>query len=197
MKLHEVAFSIGEKLDNHSAPRSGPNQQPLASQQRQVYIRTGPSPLPTLDQTCLEATRLAFRHRNKVTFSEVLAVPVVTRNPVRSPANKATDATSSDTVGSSSTQTGRPVTNNRASPSRRFCPADRFAARRARFMEHFDATETSLARLRGPIGLYIGSKTPSEIAVSIMAEVLATKNGVVLAPEMDIEAAKALRELNP
>ena len=91
MKLHEVAFSIGEKLDNHSAPRSGPNQQPLASQQRQVYIRTGPSPLPTLDQSCLEATRLAFRHRNKVTFSEVLAVPVVTRNPVRSPANKATE----------------------------------------------------------------------------------------------------------
>ncbi|SAH99815.1 xanthine dehydrogenase accessory protein XdhC [Bordetella ansorpii] len=71
------------------------------------------------------------------------------------------------------------------------------AARRARFMEHFDATETSLARLRGPIGLYIGSKTPAEIAVSIMAEVLATKNGVVLAPEMDIEAAKAFRELNP
>lgn len=91
MKFHEVAFSIGEKLDNHSAPRSGPNQQPLASQQRQVYNRTGPSPLPTLDQTCLEATRLAFRHRNKVTFSEVLAVPVVTRNPVRSPANKATE----------------------------------------------------------------------------------------------------------
>ena len=68
------------------------------------------------------------------------------------------------------------------------------AARRARFIEHFDETEASLARLRGPIGLYIGSKTPAEIAVSIMAEVLATKNGVALAPDMNIEAAKTQRE---
>jgi xanthine dehydrogenase accessory factor len=38
--------------------------------------------------------------------------------------------------------------------------------------------------------LYIGSKTPSEIAVSIMAEVLAVKNQVVLPKEMNVAQAK-------
>lgn len=44
-------------------------------------------------------------------------------------------------------------------------------ARRQRMIEHFDQTEESFAALRGPVGLYIGSKLPSEIAVSVMAEV--------------------------
>ena len=51
-------------------------------------------------------------------------------------------------------------------------------ARHQRMIEHLGQTRESLARLRGPIGIYIGSKTPPEIAVSIMAEVLAVKNGV-------------------
>ena len=42
----------------------------------------------------------------------------------------------------------------------------------------FDLTEAQLARLHGPIGIYIGSKTPAEIAISIMAEMTAVKNGV-------------------
>ncbi|KFI08819.1 XdhC family protein [Massilia sp. BSC265] len=42
----------------------------------------------------------------------------------------------------------------------------------------FDLSEAQLARLHGPIGIYIGSKTPSEIAISIMAEMTAVKNGV-------------------
>jgi len=62
--------------------------------------------------------------------------------------------------------------------------------RRERLIEYFDQTEESLARLRGPIGIFIGSKTPSEIAVSIMAEVLAVKNGVTLPRDMDVAAAK-------
>jgi len=64
-------------------------------------------------------------------------------------------------------------------------------ARRERMIEHFEQTEASLARLRGPIGIYIGSKTPSEIAVSLMAEILAVKNGVRLPREMEVAMAKA------
>jgi xanthine dehydrogenase accessory factor len=67
-------------------------------------------------------------------------------------------------------------------------------ARRERLVEHFEQTEASLARLRGPIGLYIGSKTPAEIAVSVMAEVLAAKNGVALPAGFDVAGAKAERE---
>ena len=63
-------------------------------------------------------------------------------------------------------------------------------ARRQRMIEHFEQTEAGLARLRGPIGIYIGSKTPPEIAVSIMAEVLAVKNGVLLPRDMDVAHAK-------
>jgi xanthine dehydrogenase accessory factor len=35
--------------------------------------------------------------------------------------------------------------------------------------------------LHGPIGLDLGSKTPAEIAVSIVAEIIAVRNGVALA----------------
>ncbi|MDI1275265.1 XdhC family protein [Polaromonas sp.] len=63
-------------------------------------------------------------------------------------------------------------------------------ARHHRMAEHFGLNEAALARLRGPIGIYIGSKTPSEIAVSVMAEVLAVKNGVVLPRDMEVAQAK-------
>ena len=68
-------------------------------------------------------------------------------------------------------------------------------ARRARMIKHFDQTEASLQRLRGPIGIYIGSKTPPEIAVSVMAEILAIKNGVTLPRDMEVAQAKNDREM--
>ncbi|HYP84584.1 XdhC family protein [Variovorax sp.] len=67
-------------------------------------------------------------------------------------------------------------------------------ARRERMIEHFEQTEQSLARLRGPIGIYIGSKTPPEIAVSVMAEILAVKNAVQLPPEIEVARAKSSLE---
>ena len=50
-------------------------------------------------------------------------------------------------------------------------------ARRLRLRE-FDLSEGEIARLRGPVGLYIGSKTPPEIAVAILAEMTAIRHGV-------------------
>ena len=68
-------------------------------------------------------------------------------------------------------------------------------ARRGRMIEHFQLGEAALARLHGPIGIYIGSKTPSEIAVSVMAEILARKNGVNLPKDVDVAHAKTERQL--
>ena len=68
-------------------------------------------------------------------------------------------------------------------------------ARHQRMKEHFEQTDESLARLRGPIGIYIGSKTPAEIAVSIMAEVLAVKNAVPLPRDMDVAHAKNSQQI--
>jgi xanthine dehydrogenase accessory factor len=50
-------------------------------------------------------------------------------------------------------------------------------ARRERLKE-FDLSSEEIARLRGPVGLYLGSKTPPEIAVAIMAEMTAVRHGV-------------------
>lgn len=43
----------------------------------------------------------------------------------------------------------------------------------------FDLTEAQIARLHGPVGLHIGSRSPAEIAVSILAEMISVKNGVL------------------
>jgi xanthine dehydrogenase accessory factor len=70
-------------------------------------------------------------------------------------------------------------------------------ARHERMVEHFGLTAADLQRLRGPIGVFIGSKTPPETAVSIMAEILAVKNGVTLPRDMEVAQAKNLRAVMP
>jgi xanthine dehydrogenase accessory factor len=65
-------------------------------------------------------------------------------------------------------------------------------ARRRERLREFDLSEEQIARLHGPIGIYIGSKTPYEIAVSILAELTAVKNGVALPVQMSVEGGKAL-----
>jgi xanthine dehydrogenase accessory factor len=51
-------------------------------------------------------------------------------------------------------------------------------ARRARLRE-FDVSETEVMRLRGPVGLNLGGRTPPEIALSIVAEMTAVRRGVM------------------
>jgi len=53
------------------------------------------------------------------------------------------------------------------------------AARKQR-LALFDLAPAEIDRLHGPIGLDLGGKTPAEIAVAIMAEVVSVKNGVAL-----------------
>jgi xanthine dehydrogenase accessory factor len=65
-------------------------------------------------------------------------------------------------------------------------------ARRRERLQEFDLSEDQIARLHGPIGIFIGSKTPYEIAVSILAELTAVKNGIPLPVQMSVEAGKAL-----
>jgi xanthine dehydrogenase accessory factor len=65
-------------------------------------------------------------------------------------------------------------------------------ARRRERLREFDLSEAQIAKLHGPIGIYIGSKTPYEIAVSILAELTAVKNGVALPVQMSVAGGKAL-----
>lgn len=50
--------------------------------------------------------------------------------------------------------------------------------RRRERLTLFDLSPAQIGKLRGPVGLYLGSRTPPEIAVSIMAEITAVRNGI-------------------
>ena len=63
-------------------------------------------------------------------------------------------------------------------------------AKRRQRLEEFDLTREQIARLHGPIGLYLGSRTPPEIAISILAEITAANNGVALPDIAQVAAAK-------
>ncbi len=66
-------------------------------------------------------------------------------------------------------------------------------AKRRERLELFDLTPAEIDRLHGPIGLDIGAKTPAEIAVSIVAEIVAVKNGVLLRQKKEGSAVPAVR----
>lgn len=68
------------------------------------------------------------------------------------------------------------------------------SARRRERLKEFDVSEAQVAKLRGPIGLFIGSKTPPEIAISILAELTAAKNGVALPDAMRTAGGKQVIE---
>ena len=50
--------------------------------------------------------------------------------------------------------------------------------RRKRLLE-FEVSPAEVAKLHGPVGLAIGSRTPPEIAIAILAELVAARNGLV------------------
>ena len=62
-------------------------------------------------------------------------------------------------------------------------------AKRKERLALFDLSPTEIERLHGPIGLDIGSRTPAEIAVSILAEIIAVRNGVALKQKKPVAAA--------
>lgn len=56
--------------------------------------------------------------------------------------------------------------------------------RRERLLE-FDLTLSEVEKLHGPVGLALGSRTPPEIAIAILAELIAARNGVRLKRDID------------
>jgi xanthine dehydrogenase accessory factor len=54
------------------------------------------------------------------------------------------------------------------------------SAERRKRLADFDLSAGQIARLRGPVGLRIGSRTPPEIAVAILADLVAARNSIAL-----------------
>ncbi len=59
--------------------------------------------------------------------------------------------------------------------------SSRTSMERRKRLADFELSPKEIARLRGPVGLTIGSRTPPEIALSILADLIASRNGIVLA----------------
>src|SRR5882672_10476387 len=65
-------------------------------------------------------------------------------------------------------------------------------AKRKERLAMFDLSPEEIARLHGPVGLDLGGKTPAEIAISILAEIIAVRNGVALVQKKEGSAMPAL-----
>ena len=66
-------------------------------------------------------------------------------------------------------------------------------AKRRERLALFDLSQDEIGRLHGPIGLFIGARSPAEIAVAILAEVTAAKYGVPVVQKREIAQADLRR----
>jgi xanthine dehydrogenase accessory factor len=68
--------------------------------------------------------------------------------------------------------------------------SSRTSEERRKRLAGFDLSAAQIARLRGPVGLAIGSRTPPEIALAILADLVASRNGIVLEMARAVEARR-------
>lgn len=69
-------------------------------------------------------------------------------------------------------------------------------AKRRERLALFDLSAQEIDRLHGPIGLDLGGRTPAEIAVSILAEIVAVRHGVTLTQKKPVAPACAVERLD-
>ncbi len=61
-------------------------------------------------------------------------------------------------------------------------------AKRKERLRLFDLSDQEISRLHGPIGLHLGARTPAEIAISILAEIIAVRNEVTISQKKPVDA---------
>lgn len=57
------------------------------------------------------------------------------------------------------------------------------AKRAARLIEHFAMSEADVQRIRGPVGIDLQTRKPQEIALAVMTDITAARNGVIITTE--------------
>ncbi len=66
--------------------------------------------------------------------------------------------------------------------------------RRERLLRHFDLSHDEMDRLHGPVGLPIGSRTPPEIAIAILAQMIEVRNGAGRGGKTDVTGSAKSRQ---